>query len=91
VISSFNFGKATKANGGKASFALDQAATVVITVTKKGSDKALQTINLTGKEGTNKLKGLGKGLAKGKYYVRIKATDSGGQVRNKKFTFRVSG
>jgi hypothetical protein len=90
VVSSFNFGKLTTANGGKASFALDQAATVAITVTKKGSDKVLQAFNLTGKEGTNKFKGLGKGLPKGKYYLRIKATDSGGQVRNKKFTFRVS-
>ena len=91
VIGGFTVSKTTTPKGGKVAFSLDQAATVVITIVKRGTTKTLQTVKVTGKEGTNKVKGFGKGLAKGKYFANVSATDAGGQVRNKKFKFSVTG
>ena len=75
--------------GGTLSFGVDQATQVVVTVVKKGTAKALQTFKLSAREGMNKVRAVGKGLAPGKYQAVIVATDNGGQVRTKRYDFRV--
>jgi hypothetical protein len=90
VLSGISLSAVKSAKGGKLAFSMDMPASVVVTVVKKGETKALQTFTLTGKEGTNKVKALGKGLPKGKYVAVIKATDAGGQVRTKNLSFRVA-
>jgi hypothetical protein len=91
VVSSIDVGPspAPPAKGGTMTYELDQAAAVVVTVVKQGTTKVLQTFKASGKEGSNKIRGLGKGLKKSKYQAIVKATDTGGQVRTKKFSFRV--
>jgi hypothetical protein len=89
IVSGITLSKVLPAKGAKLAFGMDVPAEVVVTVVKKGVAKPLQSVNLAGRQGTNKLKGIGKGLKKGKYRLIIKATDSGGQVRTKKLSFRV--
>ena len=75
--------------GGTLTFGVDQAAQVVVTVVKKGTNKALQTFKVSAKEGLSRVRGVAKGLAPGKYQAVIVATDNGGQVRTKRYDFRV--
>jgi hypothetical protein len=76
--------------GATLTFGIDQAAAVVVTVVKRGASKVLQTFKLSAKKGDNRIRGLGKGLKPAKYQALIQATDSGGQVRKKRYDFKVA-
>jgi hypothetical protein len=77
------------ARGGTLSFGMDETAQVVVTVVKRGATKVLQTFKLAGKDGKNKITGVGKGLAPGKYRALFQATDPAGHVRKKKYGFKL--
>lgn len=71
-------------------FDLTKPAAVRVTVKRVANRRRVADLRLAGKKGTNRVRGIGRGLAPGLYRIDIRATDADGvAARPRRTTFRV--